>query len=538
MPTSLPILTRARRSRSSDNGKRRSDNRQQRSDNGQRRSDNGQRRSSAIFPENKIILSEEGPAEIKPFQYENLTAFVQSVYSSKSAKVSSSQNHLDQQNDFDQCFIAVNSILDLQKLTRKFKKDSSASWLFVRVDNYFKPSSDASPVYISFYKDQNGNIMQRLEGKIDIVYGRIFGELEGVLNTQPDNFLKSYLNRYDQHSGSFFKKLNDETFQSLYDEVVGSGFCIAENFKIVLFQLTLAKYFKERFDLFRNKGLIRDIETEAGNKLKLTLEQGICCQRIEKPSSDSTESKNQDGSKIIIQRQSLDDNKTPNVVFLKIKKYNLDGSLKNERNSRDLSDSLKNVYCYIKVTFDKFGKSEIDSENVYCCNASNPNVRTPIKISEIDSSLRKSLISDIRFSCPIRIESYWQELDGAKPNSPIRININEYEYIDNSFKICGESSNENSPRQSCDKNAIGVDEIVDNSKEVSMLQSSDINPDGTGCVHNSLGGLRGRTDNHLSPNLSPNSSLDGRRGNAESSKPDSKVSDLCVDRLQFRQALK
>jgi hypothetical protein len=134
------------------------------------------------------------------------------------------------------------------------------------------------------------------------------------------------------------------------------------------------------------------------------------------------------------------------VIYLKIKKYDRVGKLQNSRNYRDLSssdDRLKNVYCFIKVTFKDDGQAEIDGSNVYFCKVNNPHVKTAMSINSIHENYRKELLKDIEFNSPIKIESYLQTAkDLAKqPDLKITQHIKEYQFNPHnlSFTACGDS---------------------------------------------------------------------------------------------------
>lgn len=91
---------------------------------------------------------------------------------------------------------------------------------------------------------------------------------------------------------------------------------------------------------------------------------------------------------------------TSKTMYLKIKKFDENGKLKGGRNYRTLryleGDAVEEKqYCFIKITYNDDGKAEVDSENIYTSNSSNPDQKQPVSLSSLTRDVKDELIQDI-----------------------------------------------------------------------------------------------------------------------------------------------
>jgi len=108
--------------------------------------------------------------------------------------------------------------------------------------------------------------------------------------------------------------------------------------------------------------------------------------------------------KIKIERFDYEENQlspTPNVVYIKIKKYDQSGNLKTGRNHRDLEFSnpidniIKKQYCFIKVTFDSLGEPTIDNEHIYTSSFGSSGQKQKVKLEDLAQQTKAELVGDI-----------------------------------------------------------------------------------------------------------------------------------------------
>lgn len=378
-------------------------------------------------------------------QYQDLQEFYDSVYPSTHHQLDSVHNDSGSgahyyASPFNDYFLKVKNVSGLQKMTRLFKQNAQSDWLFVKVENYFQPSGDCG--YVFFYKDENGDILQRVLSKsgfdsLRLCYTHV-GHFVKKEYSEYINFIHHisyrYCSRENPSDLGLFEFMSSEKFKVLIDELKDSD----DDLKKKLFLLILAKFFKDRFETFK------DYFKNLPNRLikrGLNEECGVSCKRIESPNIGHG------SAKVIIQRHAIAGDNTPKVVYLKIKKYNLLDNLQDGKNYRDLSlsdDRLKKVYCFIKVTFKDNGQAEIDGSNIYFCKANEPHVKTAKSIETIPQNYRRQLLKDIVCSSPIKIESYLQTNKDLAIQTDVTIKqyIKEYQfnYSSLSFSTCGDSS--------------------------------------------------------------------------------------------------